>query len=213
MAGDTERRYEYTSMTALRAKENPRDYSFQIKAPNSPVAILAPHGGKIEPGTREIAEAIAGDTYRLFCFDGHRQRENMRYLHVESHLYDEAQCVDLIKQCQLVLAIHGCADPTGAPEMIYPGGNNTGFRAAITASLESAGFPVALFATTPERYKGVDRDNICNRGDNRSGGAQLEIARTLRDRLVPKPDQRGDRFQPFVAAIRGAIENALRKGA
>jgi len=211
MARGTERRYEYTSMTALRAKENPLDYSFEVKSPDSPVAILAPHGGKIEPGTQEIAEAVAGDTYRLFCFDGHRERANIRYLHVRSHQYDEKLCRDLIQPCRLVLAIHGWKNPPQHAETIYLGGRNTDFRDAIGASLRSAGFSVPPFAETPREYKGSEPENICNLG-NPPGGAQLEIARTLRDQLVPKPNQCGDRFQPFVAAIRTAIEETLRKG-
>jgi phage replication-related protein YjqB (UPF0714/DUF867 family) len=34
------------------------------------VAIIAPHGGKIEPGTSEIAKAIAGSDYNLYLFEG-----------------------------------------------------------------------------------------------------------------------------------------------
>lgn len=39
------------------------------------VAIIAPHGGEIEPSTSEIAVAIAGDRYRLYCFEGLKRRK------------------------------------------------------------------------------------------------------------------------------------------
>jgi phage replication-related protein YjqB (UPF0714/DUF867 family) len=45
-------------MTALLKAESPDSYTFEIREPASDVAIIAPHGGKIEWGTNQIASAI-----------------------------------------------------------------------------------------------------------------------------------------------------------
>jgi phage replication-related protein YjqB (UPF0714/DUF867 family) len=55
------------------------------------VAIIAPHGGKIEPGTSEIAAAIAGDDYSLYRFQGLRDRPREE-LHITSAKFDEPTC-------------------------------------------------------------------------------------------------------------------------
>ena len=39
------------------------------------VALIAPHGGQIEPGTSEIAENVAGDAFVLYSFQGSKERE------------------------------------------------------------------------------------------------------------------------------------------
>src|SRR5688572_4392375 len=112
-------------MTALLANEDSASYDFQMRDPDSPVAILAPHGGLIEWGTDQIAEAIAGDDYNLFCFNGHRLGgENLYYLHVRSHQYDEPRCRKLIGPCSVVIAIHGCKNPARGEPLVYLGGRN-----------------------------------------------------------------------------------------
>jgi hypothetical protein len=70
------------------------------------VAIIAPHGGKIEPWTSAIATAIAADDYCLYCFEGRKRREN-RDLHITSTHFDEPQCLTLVSGCDQVVAVHG----------------------------------------------------------------------------------------------------------
>src|SRR6185295_9661662 len=136
--------------------------------------------------------------------------DNYDNLHVKSYLYDEPQCNALVKACNLVVAIHGCHDVPGKDNVIYVGGSNKTLREEISDELNSAGFPTEPFATTPEDYRGVDARNICNLGNNRDGGAQLEIALALRNELVPpRSAQRGVRFQSFVDAVKRGIHNTL----
>ncbi len=56
----------YKSFKELAHQEaEGRDYRVRINLKDGPVLVMAPHGGKIEPGTAEIAEAIAGHDYFL----------------------------------------------------------------------------------------------------------------------------------------------------
>jgi phage replication-related protein YjqB (UPF0714/DUF867 family) len=45
------------------------------------LAILAPHGGGIEPGTSELAEAVAGEGLSFYAFEGLKRSGNA-VLHV-----------------------------------------------------------------------------------------------------------------------------------
>ena len=195
----------YASMTALLAAEDGDNYTIEVRPADAKVAILAPHGGQIEPGTNQIAGAIAEAGYRLYCFNGHRRGgENYDYLHVTSHQYDEPRCRELIAPCDIVVAIHGCADVDRSGATIYLGGRDDPLREAIGETLRQAEFKVAAFPNTPDKFKGQHLNNICNLGRRRAG-VQLELPRSLRRSLVPAGGTRGARFQPFVEAIRRAI--------
>jgi phage replication-related protein YjqB (UPF0714/DUF867 family) len=194
---------KYALMTELLAREPAANYTIRVKTTESKVAILAPHAGKIEPGTGELATAIADASgYRLHCFEGHRRSENYSYLHVTSHRYDEPQGRQLVAPCGIVVAIHGCADRAEGEE-IYLGGRDVGLREAIGRELRGAGFGVPPFAATPEEFKAQHRNNICNVGQSRAG-AQLELSLSLRRSI---DNERGERFSRLVNAIVRVIEN------
>jgi phage replication-related protein YjqB (UPF0714/DUF867 family) len=63
--------------------------------------------------------------------------------------------------------------------------------------LSDAGFEARFDA---QRYPGLDPMNICNRGQSRRG-VQLELPRSLRDRLAAEPDQ----LAQFSVAVRAAL--------
>jgi phage replication-related protein YjqB (UPF0714/DUF867 family) len=165
----------------------------------APVAIIAPHGGGIEPGTSEIASAIARDRYCLYCFEGLKRCSNLD-LHITSTNYDEPTCLDLLARCDVVVSLHGL---DGEQKHIDVGGRDFGLRDAICRSLEKLGFD----AQVVERgaHAGVSPENICNRGRG-GAGVQLEIARALRDTLIASSGDRG----AFACAVRQAIDNALK---
>jgi phage replication-related protein YjqB (UPF0714/DUF867 family) len=175
---------------------------FQIDCRRRPgsVAIIAPHGGKIERRTSEIAAEIAGDTYSLYCFEGIKRHHNGE-LHITSSHFDEPECLTLISGCDQVVAIHGCK---GDDQVIYLGGLDRALRGAIRGHLDAAGFTTGVHPN----LQGTDRDNICNRG-RRGCGVQLEISHGLRKALkaAAQPDK-----APTSAAFVGAIHAALAEG-
>jgi phage replication-related protein YjqB (UPF0714/DUF867 family) len=184
-------RDRYTSFDELAAGEIAgTDYSVNtLERPQSGVLILAPHGGRIEVGTSELASLIAGSQYSLFTFDGLKARGRNRDLHITSHNFDHPECIALAARHPVVLAVHGC---NGDSSQIYVGGLDERLTALLTERLTAAGFP-----TTAEghRYPGRNPLNICNRGA-RARGAQLEL--TL--------DLRGPATRALIApVVRGAI--------
>ena len=105
---------QYRNFAELRNGETETtDYRICNTERESFAAVIAPHGGLIEPGTSQIAAAIAGNIHSLYCFEGLRKRPH-RNLHIKSTNFDEPKCLDLIKRCKIVVAVHGLAgDHTG----------------------------------------------------------------------------------------------------
>lgn len=186
----------YRSFKDLAKKEvEGKDYRIRMAFKRCGVLVIAPHGGKIEPGTSEIAEAIAASDYSLYCFEGLKSRAN-DLLHMESHLFDEPHALQIILKSNVIIAIHGQNNRKDAFIMI--GGLNSDLRSYIRAALEAAGFE-----TRPptKRTRGSDPNNICNRGKLRAG-VQLEISRRLRESVINDSDQ----LRLFVSSIIKAIQ-------
>lgn len=151
------------------------DYAVQImRRQQSRVAILAPHGGLIEGRTSQVARLIAGDEHRLYLFEGLRTTgDNFDCLHLASHRFDEPRALELIADCDTVIAVHGYA--ARGPDILL-GGLNERLKREIARALEGGGFTCQ---TEGHRFPGKDPGNICNRG--RSGaGVQLELSEGLR---------------------------------
>jgi len=193
----------YKSFAELSVTEK-RGQAFRlfIKNRRTSIAIIAPHGGGIEPGTSEIARAIAGRSFSFYTFEGIRLSGN-ELLHITSTLFDEPKCLDLVQSSDIVIAIHGCG---GSAREIYVGGLNVELGDRVINGLVDAGFN-AFRAVT--QFLGNQPENICNRG--RSGrGVQLEITEGLRRSMFKGLDREGRRdkqhaFRDFTIAIRQVL--------
>ena len=172
------------------------DYSVHVRRGNhSPIAILAPHGGRIEGGTSEIARLIAGEEHGLYLFEGLRTTgDNFDCLHLASHCFDEPRGLDLISDCDTVIAVHGYV--SAGPDVLL-GGLNERLKRKVAEALAAAGLS---FLTDGHRFPGRDPRNICNRGRSREG-LQLELSDALR---------KGHDWSGFVDAIRAVLQEPAR---
>jgi phage replication-related protein YjqB (UPF0714/DUF867 family) len=151
------------------------DYAVHVVArERSQAAVLAPHGGRIEGRTSEIARLIAGDDHSLYLFEGLRTTgDNFDCLHLASRYFDEPRALDLIAGCDIVIAVHGYA-AVGSDVLL--GGLNEDLKRDIAQALAGAGISCQMEG---HRFPGTQPRNICNRG--RSGaGVQLELSEGLR---------------------------------
>ena len=151
------------------------DYAVHVMPrERSRVAVLAPHGGRIEGRTSEIARLIAGDEHGLYLFEGLRKTgDNFERLHLASQWFDEPRALDLVSVCDTVIAVHGYAAP--GPDVLL-GGLNERLKVEIAQALTEIGFSCLIEG---HRFPGRHPRNICNRG--RSGeGVQLELSEGLR---------------------------------
>jgi phage replication-related protein YjqB (UPF0714/DUF867 family) len=184
------------------AEREEEDAAYRIRTLKAGATlILAPHAGGIEPGTSELAEAIAGNDHSLYLFEGVKTHGNGE-LHITSTRFDEPTCVVMLARADRVLAIHGEARGEAA---VIIGGLDAGGITQISAALATAAFHVV--ASDKPHLEGRAQSNVCNRGRSRAG-IQLEITDGLRRsffRALTPRDERQHRttaFDRFVTAVR-----------
>jgi phage replication-related protein YjqB (UPF0714/DUF867 family) len=190
---------KYQSFRELaKAEVEGVDYRIRCRQGTSEIAVMAIHGGGIEPGTTEIAEAVAGDRHSFYSFSGLKKSGNF-VLHITSRRFDEPQGLAVAGIANTIISIHGCGD---SDPMVLMGGRNILLRDKIRKSLEKAGFQVKNSA----RFPGLSPMNICNRC--RSGaGVQMEICHALRSRMFEsllrsERDKTTGVFHRFVDALK-----------
>lgn len=194
----------YSSFFELaRDKEEDVDYSRSWSAKDSQFIIIAPHGSGIEPGTAKLAQAIAGDDYSYYVLEGIQPSGNDE-LHIDSHRFDDPDCLQLLDRTPLAIAIHGCV---GTSRKVFVGGRNGPFRTFLISSLNSGGFHAEIDRTN---HAGLHPSNICNKCAS-GAGVQFEITEALRTALFRSLSRRGRehptrRFNLFVEVARSALE-------
>jgi phage replication-related protein YjqB (UPF0714/DUF867 family) len=196
---------EYQSFAELEQNETQgEDYAIFHRRAGSKIAVMAPHGGGIEPGTLDIADAVAGTDHSFYAFKGIKKTGNKR-LHISSNQYDEPLGLSMSKQAGVVVSIHGCRS---MKERVLIGGRHQGLKHRILAALNTAGFTAEICSV--KGLRGIEPENICNRC--RSGqGVQLEISRGLREKMFIHFHCRFMRgktrvFYAFVNSIRNALQ-------
>ena len=171
------------------------------RAGGTSFAVVAPHGGGIEPGTSELAHAIAGADHALYVFEGLMWRGNER-LHVTSTRFDEPRLAVIAKQVDVLIAMHG---ERGDGRNVYLGGLHEELRGRMERQLREEGFEVGVHPL----LAGLEPANLCNRGRS-ARGVQLELSAGLRRSMFASLGRRGRAsptavFDRFVAAVRAGL--------
>ncbi len=198
----------YRSIRELALHEPPgRAFLVRWRRGASGLVVMAIHGGGIEPGTTEIADAVAGDRHGFYSFVGIKQSGNGS-LHLSSRLFDEAIGLRLAASARAVVSVHGCR---GRDPWTYLGGRDEGMQRALADALRAAGFS----AGKCPRFPGTSQQNICNRGAS-GKGVQLELSLGLRRLLFVDPalgdrKPRRENFHRYVSAL-GSCLAALSVG-
>jgi formylglycine-generating enzyme required for sulfatase activity/phage replication-related protein YjqB (UPF0714/DUF867 family) len=196
---------QYTTFTELTQNEAAtQDYEIRSRVGSSGIAVIAIHGGNLQPGTTEIAEAVAGDIHSFYSFVSLKP-EIDQTLYIPSTQFDEPIALEIVGEAQIVLSIHGCQ---GKTEFIKVGGLDTDRRVLIQAKLQAAGFSVS-----DDEPSGTNPTNICNR--NRTGqGVQIEISRGLRKRFINSVGNIQDvtGFTQFVAILQRSLQLVVITG-
>jgi phage replication-related protein YjqB (UPF0714/DUF867 family) len=179
---------QYRSFEELAGREQESvDYQIRLHARQSLIAIMAPHGGKIEPGTSELAEYIARQDFSFYAFEGIRSGNNGR-LSLPFDRFDEPECSKLLRRCGLAVVIQGI--PGKNRELKLAGGHAV-LREQLAGVLRAAGFEV-LDDDCP-----VNPFELCNR---RGPGVRIAVSKKLRDRFVSYPRDM-DRFVSCIRAV------------
>ena len=210
---------KYSSFEHMSTEESQgTDYEVRLRPGSSGIAVISIHGGAIEPGTSEIAEAVAGTDHTFYTLRGIKEAANSD-LHITSTRFDEPAALEIVRRSQTVISIHGSAEEV---EIVLVGGIDTGLKECIIEKLRQAGFETPQTQHIPSAMEkegenrslgGRDECNICNRG-MRGMGVQLEISYGLRTRMFGDlsggaATHFGEAFQDFVIAVRQAIEQFI----
>ncbi|MFH0066188.1 poly-gamma-glutamate hydrolase family protein [Peribacillus sp. NPDC056705] len=196
----------YTDYIELQQNEQEElDYRIIVHHRNPDIAILAIHGGNIEPGTSEIAAALGESLYAsTYLFEGLKLRGN-QVLHITSCLFNEPFGVSMAANAQTTLSIHGHNDEHNA--LVYIGGRNEPYKNLIQQYLSKAGFQTDH---APQHLSGMKGNNITN-SSKMGAGVQLELSTKLRKSFFKGNDFTSknrvnpcDLFKQFVTAIEKA---------
>ena len=172
---------KYPGFDALaKAEKQGIDYRITTLDRKSRVAVLAIHGGAIEPGSAELARVIASDDWSLYVFESLKPDDDDS-LHITATRFDEPQAVALVDRSTVCVSVHGSR---GDNDGICLGGANARLRRSIYESLGRASLGVELEEPC-KRLPGVAPTNIGNRC--REQGVQIELTRALRTHLRADP--------------------------
>jgi len=179
------------------------DYVILSRTGNSRIAVVALHGGGIEPGTVDIADVLAGAEHTFYAFKGIKKKGNA-VLHISSTKFDEPDGITIAKNAEIVVSIHGCH---GKDDMVFVGGRNQNLKEKICYALGKAGFNSEI--SEKAGLHGQHHENICNRCLS-GEGVQLEISRGLREKMFDNLGRRSLRkrnklFFDFVETLRETL--------
>ncbi len=202
----------YASLAELERNEREgTDFLRVVRPSGTGWVVLAPHGGGIEPGTSEIARAVAGECLALYLFEGISRSGNAR-LHVGSARFDDPRALALLERTPHALSIHGSG---GIHPEVAVGGLDVRTGDAVITALRSCGVAAARGDGT--RFPGTDPLNICNRCAS-GAGVQLEFSHGLRLLMFRALSRSGrrhptDLFVRITAAVRAALPGDLGSSA
>lgn len=191
-------------------------------APDMTMAVIAPHGGKIEANTDTIALGLASElglpSYALVahattsCLDkyGGADRSNHRALHITSTHFNDSRAESVMYSVNRGLAIHG----HNRANKICVGGKTAALRNAFKSYYDtytrahSPSGTRAVIATSDADCSGITGTasaNISNRSST-GAGLQLEMSGTFRSELVAS--RNGDRV--LWTSFRNAVRAVCR---
>ena len=160
------------------AKNEQGNFEIECIDRGSNITIIAPHGGKIESYTTEIAKKIANNTFNYYSFIGRKNENNFKDLHITSTNFNEPKALNLVKKSEVVIAIHGCKDIKNYQDYgkhIFIGGRNKKLKDTLEKLLIANNFSV-----NRDKFPGKEPNNICNQGTTKAG-IQFELTYSFRE--------------------------------
>src|SRR5215510_14731857 len=133
------------------------DYLIKPIHRSGSIIVLAIHAGGIEPGTSELAQAIAGNDFSLYLFEGLAKRNQT--LHITSTNFDEPRCLEMLKEHNTSLSLHGFNE-TGRDPLIYLGGKDVSLIQHLLDTLIKSGYQTRI---NTDEFAATDPKNVCNR--------------------------------------------------
>ena len=191
----------YKNFSELQKNEDSKNYSIETKKRKSDVLVLAPHGGRIEYGTTDIAKSLAGKKWSYYAFNGKLKEGNFR-LHITSHNFDEPKALEMVGEHEVCITIHGYKSELSDPNICF-GGRNDELGNRIHTSLRKLGLQNTDEFNGCARFYGQNENNIVNRCELE--GVQMELSKSFREELLKSNKTR----RRFNKAIHAAVKQYL----
>ena len=198
-------RDRYRSFSEMAENEEEGKDFLRIVMPRpAPIAMVAPHGGGIEPGTSELAMAIAGEEFSYYCLVG-LKGEDCWDLHVASTRMDDGLLENILRESRTAIAVHGCREERS---IAYVGGLDSDLITMILEELRTAGIPA--IEERNHRRLGTHPRNVCNGGLS-GKGVQLELTSGLRRGMFERLTMSGRKIRtPLFWRFVHAVQEPLR---
>ena len=197
-----ERPYRDLAQLVLHTRQG-IDYRVDVVNRGGVAAIVAAHGGCIEPLTSELATALAGDEYSLFDFHGLVEGPRLRVPIVS---FSELRLTSLLQGGKTAVSVDGIR---GNEPVAHVGGANQRLASLARASLMAADIQ-AKNAIAPKLVESPSR--FFNQPSE--GGIHIELTEALRLSMTQAPwaelgwsDPQSwtPVFHAFVQAVRQAL--------
>lgn len=194
---------KYPSLAELKSRlKEGVDYRVRVFNRKSPITIISPHGGYIEPGSSFLAEKIADEKYNLFDFQGLRLQAATD-LHITSTRFRDEQLSQLLESSDIAVSVHSMGPKEEA--VVWLGGRNLRLKGLVLDNLR-----MREFAVNPDspRYRGESRANISNL--TRLEGVQLELSDELVEQLFQGNGFPGAEKAPATTPLFSCFVQALK---
>jgi phage replication-related protein YjqB (UPF0714/DUF867 family) len=198
--------YRDVSQLVVHCRKD-RDFQIRIVDLGSEVTVASVHGGRIEPLTSALAEAIAGAEHNLYDFRGIRPSDNAQ-LRVPVSRFGEMRLNALMRRSQAALHIDGVP---GERAVVHLGGQNRTLKEMVAESLTGAGLTVES-----PHGPGAAHDPTRFYNTPEAGGVQMELSLALRQQMVDGPLEPGvweepERRTALFATVTQAVREALAR--
>jgi phage replication-related protein YjqB (UPF0714/DUF867 family) len=146
--------------------------------------VFAIHGGAIETGTTELANAVAGKEAAFYSFVGKttEQRPKADMLHLTATHFDEPRLEKMLPRADQCLSLHGFG---GEEADFCVGGANVKARRALVLELRKQLPDWRTCEICCPPYLGIAKKNVANRcGKPARSGVQIEMSPAARKEIV-----------------------------
>lgn len=176
----------YQNFAELKShQQEDTDFKIEKRMTKTPVLIMAIHGCKIEPGTSELADAVARQDFNFYNFCGLKTADSESkllldsLLHITSTHFDEPELLEMTKTAKLCLSLHGYQ---GDKADFCLGGRDDELRKTILEKLQHEFPEYSTCDLCCPPYLGLAHKNPVNQCGYQ--GVQIEMSPKVRNNIL-----------------------------
>ncbi|MBD3004889.1 poly-gamma-glutamate hydrolase family protein [Streptomyces sp. 5-10] len=173
----------YKSWADLEKNETEGEtYEVEAKKERSNWVHIAPHGGRLELLTLEMAKAASAERGQSFAALNVLDKRDSERLRINETNYDAPWALDIVTKTMWGITYHAVGDPVGddPDEFAYVSGLSEGHRDKIIDGFKK----LDIFAKVASKEGGSGSDKALTNKTSEKKGVRIELSRALRNKLV-----------------------------